>query len=235
MHVGILYDQPKFAEITTGANWIGVILSEPLDSNYYNYYKPFVDQMHAAGLTVAGTLYRRTLSATSDAVRKVASLGFDMIILDELLSQGVLTNPQQFNKLASQAKSKAHNLKIGLSDFDMNKLESFLKRGAKPDFIARTCYTGNLQTLEQKVDVVVSLGISYGIPAYVWINFADSTATTTTDQATMSTLASYAASKANGVWFWEYGDQTESDWIWGDWYLTNYPYVRNLVGLLQQS
>jgi len=229
-YVGVLYDSPKFAEVVPGAGWAAVILSDPLDGSYASEYKTFVANMHSNGVVAAGTLYRPTMSQVTSAALKTASFGFDMIILDELISPGI-ADAKNFNKLYAQVKAKYPKVQLGLSDYDEIKMQAILSKGARPDFIALTCYQA-LATSQYKIDVLASLSAKYKVPAYAWINIADPAYPQTTDQELMKTVAVYAKSKLNGVWFWEYGDITWSGWTWGDWYLKNYPYVKLLVSTL---
>jgi len=231
-YVGILYAYPNQAEVVAGANWVGVILSDPLDRT--DGFKPFVDRMHSAGLLVAGTIYRPTVEAAISAALKAKSFGFDMIILDELLSRGVF-DAASFNELVTRLRiSPRRNpvLVVGMSDYDVAKMTQFLAEGAKPDFIAITTYYADLAICKANIDAVAALAAQYKIPAYDWVTFADPRAITTTDQIAMSALANYAKSKVNGVWFWMYGDVSWSGWVWGDWYLKNYDYVKSLVPIL---
>lgn len=232
-YVGILYDKTKDAQVVPGATWTGTILSDPLDRSTL---KAFADKMHAAGLLVAGTINRSSVKAATSVALTAVSVGFDMIILDEVLSlyPGVF-DASSFNKLLSKIEmtpKRTANVVVGMSDYDVTRMTQFLASGAKPDFIAITTYYADLSICQAKIDAIALLASQYQIPAYDWVSFADGTAVTTIDQTAMSALASYANSKVNGVWFWEYGDLSWSGWSYGDWYITNYDYVVSLVGTL---
>jgi hypothetical protein len=222
--VGIEYGGWWVVEVVPNATWVGmdIYISFPLDQSYAAVAKT----IHSHGSVAAGALNPHTVDDGIKAALALAAFGFDMIIIDEGLSRGVW-DASSFNKLYAQVKAKFPNVNVGMSDYDVQKLTSFLKKKARTDFIAITVYQDLAVGGKKKIDAVSSLGANYKIRSYAWFDFADPI-----DNGKFAELTNYAISKMNGVWFWQFADINQGGWTGGDWCVKNLPYVKVLINQL---
>lgn len=191
-----------------------------------------IDKLHGLGKKLGFGIWSR--ATVRDAVDQASTFilhGYDFAYWEE----EVMTpwTPEMYTSLIEQLKVLKPDIRVVIYTSFARQME-LLSAGVPIDYLYEAAY-GDFAHNKDKIDQQAAISKYFGVPAGIWVNFANPTTATATDLSILDDTVKYAWSKLDGVLFFSTGDLQSPNWTFGDLYLRNWDHIVELTNDLARG